>query len=176
MVIEALITLGIITVATVNTPIDNKTPQETKSITKNIDATKAVAPKAKPKKKAVKKVAKADPIKQQPTKDLVKKDPVKAEPAKQEPTNESTPAQQSNQSNFLYYILGLLTLGLIPAYFYFRNKNKGGTKIYSSDELKQSLQQTSQQFQSQSTPQSQPQSTEPTSQDPKSNTDDEVKK
>ena len=70
-------------------------------------------------KKVVKKVAKAGPVQKSPAKDLAK-----SEPAKQEPTNVSSPEQKTNQSNLLYYILGLLTLGLIPAYFYFRNKSR----------------------------------------------------
>ncbi len=51
MVIEALVALGIITIATVNTPVETKSPQEIKSVSTTIDANKAVKPKAKPKKK-----------------------------------------------------------------------------------------------------------------------------
>ncbi len=136
MVIEALIALGIITVATVNTPDVKKTAPEEKSVTTTLDPKKAVTPKAKPKKKVVKKVAKADPIQKSPVKDLAK-----SEPVKQEPTSVSSPEQKTTQSNLLYYFLGLLTLGLIPAYFYFRNKKPAEPKLYTSNELNQSLQQ-----------------------------------
>ncbi len=137
MVIEALIALGVITVVTVNTPDVKKTATEEKSVTTTLDPKKAVTPKAKPKKKVVEKVAKADPIQQSPAKDLAK-----SEPAKQEATNVSSPQQKTTQSNLLYYILGLLTLGLIPAYFYFRNKGKPAEpKLYTSDELNKTLQQ-----------------------------------
>ena len=41
-----------------------------------------------------------------------------------------------------FYILGFLTLGVVSAYFYFRKGSQTtGAKIYTSDELKQSLQQ-----------------------------------
>ena len=136
MVIEALIALGIITVANVNTPDVKKTAPEVKPVTTTLESEKAVTLKAKPKKKVVKKVAKAGPIQKSPAKDLAT-----AEPAKQEPTNVSSPEQKTNQSNLLYYILGLLTLGLIPAYFYFRNKKPAEPKLYTSNELNQPLQQ-----------------------------------
>lgn len=137
MVIEALIALGVITVVTVNTPDVKKTAPEVKSVTTTLEPAKVVTPKAKPKKKVVKKVAKADPIKQSPAKDLAK-----SEPAKPEATNVSSPQQKTTQSNLLYYILGLLTLGLIPAYFYFRNKEKPAEpKLYTSNELNKTLQQ-----------------------------------
>lgn len=137
MVIEALIALGVITVVTVNTPDVKKTAPEVKSVTTTLESAKVVTPKAKPKKKVVKKVAKADPIKQSPAKDLTK-----SEPAKPEATNVSSPQQKTTQSNLLYYILGLLTLGLIPAYFYFRNKEKPAEpKLYTSNELNKTLQQ-----------------------------------
>lgn len=137
MVIEALIALGVITVVTVNTPDVKKTAPEVKSVTTTLEQAKVVTPKAKPKKKVVKKVAKADPIKQSPAKDLAK-----SEPAKPEATNVSSPQQKTTQSNLLYYILGLLTLGLIPAYFYFRNKEKPAEpKLYTSNELNKTLQQ-----------------------------------
>ena len=136
MVIEALIALGVITVVTVNTPDVKKTAPEVKSVTTTLEPAKVVTPKAKPKKKVVKKVAKADPIQQSPAKDLAK-----SEPAKPEATNVSSPQQKTNQSNFLYYVLGLLTLGLIPAYFYFRNKKPAEPKLYTSNELNKTLQQ-----------------------------------
>ena len=137
MVIEALIALGVITVVTVNTPDVKKTAPEVKSVTTTLEPAKVVTPKAKPKKKVVKKVAKADPIQQTPAKDLAK-----SEPAKPEATNVSSPQQKTNQSNFLYYVLGLLTLGLISAYFYFRNKGKPAEpKLYTSNELNKTLQQ-----------------------------------
>ena len=137
MVIEALIALGVITVVTVNTPDVKKTAPEVKSVTTTLEPAKVVTPKAKPKKKVVKKVAKADPIKQSPPKDLAK-----SEPAKPEATNAISPQQKTTQSNLLYYILGLLTLGLIPAYFYFRNKGKPAEpKLYTSNELNKTLQQ-----------------------------------
>jgi hypothetical protein len=136
MVIEALIALGVITVVAVNTPDVKKTAPEVKSVTTTLEPAKVVTPKAKPKKKVVKKVAKADPIQQSPAKDLAK-----SEPAKPEATNVSSPQQKTNQSNFLYYVLGLLTLGLIPAYFYFRNKKPAEPKLYTSNELNKTLQQ-----------------------------------
>ena len=175
MVIEALIALGVITVVAVNMPSEIKAPQETKSITTSIDANKAVKPKAKPKKKkAVKKVAQKDPVKQQPSQELVKKETVKSEPAKLETVNLSSTEQKSNQSNLLYYILGFLTLGATAAYFYFRKKSQSSdAKIYTSDELKQSLQQDSDKFKYQpSTSSVEPQSQ--SSSDPKP--DDEGKK
>lgn len=151
MVIEALVALGIITIATVNTPVETKSPQEIKSVSTTIDANKAVKPKAKPKKKKAAKKVNADPAKQQPTKELAKKETVKSETVKPEPTpTVSSPEQKSNQSNLLYYILGFLTLGATAAYFYFRKKSQtADTKIYTSDELKQSLQQDSDKFKSQ---------------------------
>ena len=154
---EILIALGIAALTAVNAPVETKAPQEIKSTQTSVEVVQPVKPKAKPKKKAVKKVVKADPAKQQPSKESLKvdsnkqpatKETVKAEPVKKEPpATVSSPEQKSNQSNLLYYILGIITLGLVSAYFYFR---KGGqtadTKIYSSDELKQSLQQDSDKF------------------------------
>lgn len=135
MVIEALVALGIITVATVNTP-DVKQTAEVKSVTSTVEPVKAIKPKAKPKKKVVKKVAKVDPIKQQPSTNLVK-----SEPAKPESTTVSSPEQKTTQSNLLYYILGLLTLGITSAYFYFRNKRKNtDIKLHTSNELNKTLQ------------------------------------
>ena len=64
MVIEALVALGIITIATVNAPVETKSPQEIKSVSTTIDANKAVKPKAKPKKKKAAKKVNADPAKQ----------------------------------------------------------------------------------------------------------------
>lgn len=143
MVIEALLAFGIITIATVNAPVETKAPQEIKSVSTTIDANKAAKPKAKLKKKKVTEKVNADPAKQQPTKELAKKEIVKSEPTKPEPTpTVSSPEQKSNQSNLLYYILGFLTLGVVSAYFYFRKGSQTtGAKIYTSDELKQSLQQ-----------------------------------
>jgi hypothetical protein len=154
---EILIALGIAALVAVNAPVETKAPQEIKSTQTSVEVVQPVQPKAKPKKKAVKKVVKADPAKQQPSKESLKvdsnkqpatKETAKAEPVKKEPpATVSSPEQKSNQSNLLYYILGIITLGLVSAYFYFR---KGGqtadTKIYSSDELKQSLQQDSDKF------------------------------
>ncbi len=177
MVIEALIALGIITVATVNTP-DVKQTAEVKSVTSTVEPVKAIKPKAKPKKKVVKKVAKVDPIKQQPSTNLVK-----SEPAKPESTTVSSPEQKTTQSNLLYYILGFLTLAVVSAYFYFRKGSQAtDTKIYSSDELKQSLQQDTNKFKYQPTspetikePQ-QSSSSDQAPSDPKPNSDDDVKK
>ena len=183
MVIEALVALGIITIATVNAPVENKAPQEIKSITTSIDANKAVKPKAKPKKKKAVKKVNIDPAKQQPAKEIAKKETVKSESAKPEPTpTVSSPEQKSNQSNLFYYILGFLTLGATAAYFYFRKKSQTtDAKIYTSDELKQSLQQDTDKFKYQPPeqktiiePQSQPSSSDQTSADPKP--DDEGKK
>jgi len=144
MVIEALVALGIITVATVNTP-DVKQTSEVKSVTSTVEPVKAIKPKAKPKKKVVKKVAKVDSIKQQPSTNLVK-----SEPAKPESTTVSSPEQKTTQSNLLYYILGLLTLGITSAYFYFRNKGKNTEiKLHTSNELNKTLQQSTQQTSSQ---------------------------
>ena len=166
MVIEALVALGIIAIATVNAPVETKAPQEIKSVSTTIDSNKAVKPKAKPKKKKA-----------------AKKETVKSESAKPEPTpTVSSPEQKSNQSNLLYYILGFLTLGATAAYFYFRKKSQTtDAKIYTSDELKQSLQQDSDKFKYQPPeqktiiePQSQPSSSDQTPADPKP--DDEGKK
>ena len=177
MVIEALVVLGIITVATVNTP-DVKQTSEIKSVTSTVDPSKAIKPKAKPKKKVVKKVAKADAIKQQPSTNLVK-----SEPAKPELTTVSSPEQKTTQSNLLYYILGLLTLGITSAYFYFRKGSQTtDTKIYTSDELKQSLQQDTDKFKYQPpSPETikEPQQSSSSDQAPsdlKPNSDDDVKK
>lgn len=143
MVIEALVALGIITIVTVNAPVETKSPQEIKSVSTTIDANKTEKPKAKPKKKKAAKKVNANPVKQQTTKEIAKKENIKSEPAKPEPTSTvSSSDQKSNQSNFLYYILGFLTLGVTSAYFYFRKGSKArDAKIYTSDELKQSLQQ-----------------------------------
>ena len=175
MVIEALVALGIITIATVNAPVETKAPQEIKSVSTTIDVNKAVKPKTKTKKKKAAKKVNVDPAKQQPTKELAKKETVKSESAKPEPvTTVSSPEQKSNQSNLLYYILGFLTLGATAAYFYFRKKSQTtDAKIYTSDELKQSLQQDTDKFKYQpTTPSAEPQSQ--SSSDPK--TDDENKK
>ena len=153
MVIEALVALGIITVATVNTP-DVKQTAEVKSVTSTVEPVKAIKPKAKPKKKVVKKVAKVDPIKQQPSTNLVKSEPAKPEST----TTVSSPEQKTTQSNLLYYILGLLTLGITSAYFYFRNKGKNtDIKLHTSNELNKTLQQ----------PTEQPSSQNPTSEEVK---------
>ena len=177
MVIEALVALGIITVATVNTP-DVKQTAEVKSVTSTVEPVKATKPKAKPKKKVVKKVAKVDPIKQQPSTNLVK-----SEPAKPESTTVSSPEQKTTQSNLLYYILGFIIFGATAAYLYFRKGSKTtDTKIYTSDELKQSLQQDTDKFKYQppstetiKEPQQSSSSDQATS-DPKPNSDGDVKK
>ena len=190
---EILIALGIITLVAVNSPVETKAPQEIKSTTQtSVEVVQPVQPKAKPKKKAVKKVAKADPAKQQPSKETLKadsnkqpttKETAKAEPVKKEPpATVSSPEQKSNQSNLLYYILGFLTLGATAAYFYFRKKSQTtDAKIYSSAELKQSLQQDSDKFKYQPPepkttiePQSQTSSNDQPSTEPKP--DDESKK
>lgn len=221
---EALIAIIILALVTTNAPVDNKAPQEIKSISTSVEVVQPVKQKTKPKKQAAKKVAQSDPAKQQPAKETAKKETVKSEPAKvvqsnpakketvkpepakSEQMNVSAPAQKSNQSNLLYYILGFLTLGVVSAYFYFRKGSKAtDAKIYSSDELKQSLQQDADKFkytppdpqetirepqsqfsssdpiQSQS-PQAtvvepqQPSSSDQTSSDPKPNPEDEGKK
>ena len=177
MVIEALVALGIITVATVNTP-DVKQTAEVKSVTSTVEPVKATKPKAKPKKKVVKKVAKVDPIKQQPSTNLVK-----SEPAKPESTIVSSPEQKTTQSNLFYYILGFIIFGATAAYLYFRKGSKtSDTKIYTSDELKQSLQQDTDKFKYQppstetiKEPQQSSSSDQATS-DPKPNSDGDVKK
>jgi hypothetical protein len=190
---EILIALGIITLVAVNSPVETKAPQEIKSTTQaSVEVVQPVKPKIKPKKKAVKKVAKTDPAKQSQGKESLKadsnkqpatKETAKAEPVKKEPpATVSSPEQKSNQSNLLYYILGFLSLGATAAYFYFRKKSQTAeTKIYSSDELKQSLQQDSDKFKYQPPeqktiiePQSQTSSGDQTPTDPKS--DDEGKK
>ncbi|MCX7337595.1 MAG: hypothetical protein NTY78_05525 [Pelagibacterales bacterium] len=179
-VIIALVLMGL--VAT-NVSVDTKAPQEIKSVSTSIDANKAVKPNVKPKKKKAVKKVNVDPAKQQPAKELAKKETVKSEPVKPEPTpTVSLPEQKSKQSNLFYYILGFLTLGATAAYFYFRKKSQTtDTKIYTSDELKQSLQQDSDKFKYQPPeqktiiePQSQPSSSDQTSADPKP--DDESKK
>ena len=175
--IIALALLGL--VVTTYAPIDTKAPQEIKSAQTSVEVVQPVKPKQK---KVVKKVASTDQAKQQPTKELVKKETVKSEPTKPEATNISSPEQKTKQSNLLYYILGFITLGVVSAYFYFRKKSQTtDTKIYTSDELKQSLQQDSDKFKYQPPeqktiiePQSQPSSSDQTSADPKP--DDEGKK
>ena len=176
-VIIALVLLGL--VAT-NAPVDTKAPQEIKSVQTSVEVVQPVKPK---KKKVVKKVASTDQAKQQPTKELVKKETVKSEPTKPEATNISSPEQKTKQSNLLYYILGFLTLGATAAYFYFRKKSQSSdAKIYTSDELKQSLQQDTDKFKYQPpSPETirepqQSSSSEQTPSDPKPNSDDDVKK
>ena len=180
---EVIIALALMGLVATNVSVDTKAPQEIKSVSTSIDANKAVKPKAKPKKKKAVKKVNVDPAKQQPAKELAKKETVKSESAKPEPTpTVSSPEQKSNQSNLFYYILGFLTLGATAAYFYFRKKSQTtDTKIYTSDELKQSLQQDSDKFKYQPPeqktiiePQSQPSSSDQTSADPKP--DDEGKK
>ena len=176
-VIIALVLLGL--VAT-NAPVDTKAPQEIKSVQTSVEVVQPVKPK---KKKVVKKVASTDQAKQQPTKELVKKETVKSEPTKPEATNISSPEQKTKQSNLLYYILGFITLGAVSAYFYFRKGSQTtDTKIYSSDELKQSLQQDTDKFKYQPpSPETikEPQQSSSSDQapsDPKPNSDDDVKK
>jgi hypothetical protein len=175
---EILIVLGIISLLTVNAPVETKAPQEIKSSSTSVEVVQPVKPKAKPqKKKVAKKVVQADPAKQQITKEPVKKETAKAEPVKKEPpTTVSSPEQKSNQFNPLYYILGIITLGLVSAYFYFRKGSQtADTKVYTSDELKKSLKQESDKFkyqppdlttetQSQSSSDPSPASSEPQSQ------------
>ena len=180
---EVIIALALMGLVATNVSVDTKAPQEIKSVSTSIDANKAVKPNVKPKKKKAVKKVNVDPAKQQPAKELAKKETVKSEPAKPEPTpTVSLPEQKSNQSNLFYYILGFLTLGATAAYFYFRKKSQTtDTKIYTSDELKQSLQQDTDKFKYQPPeqktiiePQSQPSSSDQTSADPKP--DDEGKK
>ena len=180
---EVIIALALMGLVATNVSVDTKAPQEIKSVSTSIDANKAVKPNVKPKKKKAVKKVNVDPAKQQPAKELAKKETVKSEPAKLEPTpTVSSSEQKSNQSNLFYYILGFLTLGATAAYFYFRKKSlTTDTKIYTSDELKQSLQQDSDKFKYQPPeqktiiePQSQPSSSDQTSADPKP--DDESKK
>jgi len=180
---EVIIALALMGLVATNVSVDTKAPQEIKSVSTSIDANKAVKPNVKSKKKKAAKKAEAVPAKQQPAKELAKKETVKSEPVKPEPTpTVSLPEQKSNQSNLFYYILGFLTLGATAAYFYFRKKSQTtDTKIYTSDELKQSLQQDSDKFKYQPPeqktiiePQSQPSSSDQTSADPKP--DDEGKK
>ena len=180
---EVIIALALMGLVATNVSVDTKAPQEIKSVSTSIDANKAVKPNVKPKKKKAVKKVNVDPAKQQPAKELAKKETVKSESAKLEPTpTVSSSEQKSNQSNLFYYILGFLTLGATAAYFYFRKKSQTtDTKIYTSDELKQSLQQDSDKFKYQPPeqktiiePQSQPSSSDQTSADPKP--DDEGKK
>ena len=180
---EVIIATALLALVATNAPVETKPPQEIKSSSSSIEVTQPVKSKAKPKKKKAAKKVNLDPAKQQPTKELAKKETVKSESAKPEPPpTVSSPEQKSNQSNLLYYILGFLTLGAIAAYFYFRKKSQTAeTKIYTSDELKQSLQQDSDKFKYQPSeqktiiePQSQPSSSDQTPADPKP--DDEGKK
>ena len=145
---EVIIAIALLALVATNAPVENKPPQEIKSSSSSIEVTQPVKPKAKPKKKKAAKKVNVDPAKQQPTKELTKKETAKTEPAKKEPAATlSSPEQKSNQSNLLYYILGFLTLGATAAYFYFRKKSQtADAKIYTSDELKQSLQQDSDKF------------------------------
>lgn len=177
---EVIIALVLLGLAATNAPVDTKAPQEIKSVQTSVEVVQPVKPK---KKKVVKKVASTDQAKQQPTKELVKKETAKSEPTKPEATNISSPEQKTKQSNLLYYILGFITLGAVSAYFYFRKGSQTtDTKIYSSDELKQSLQQDTDKFKYQPpSPETirepqQSSSSEQTSSDPKPNSDDDVKK
>ncbi len=196
---EVIIAAALLALVATNAPVETKPPQEIKSSSSSIEVTQPVKPKAKPKKKKAAKKVNVDPAKQQPTKELTKKETAKTEPVKKEPAATlSSPEQKSNQSNLLYYILGFLTLGATAAYFYFRKKSQTtDAKIYTSDELKQSLQQDSDKFKYQPPepktiiepksetitepkpeniiePQSQPSSSDQTPADPKP--DDEGKK
>ena len=196
---EVIIAAALLALVATNAPVETKPPQEIKSSSSSIEVTQPVKPKAKPKKKKAAKKVNVDPAKQQPTKELAKKETAKTEPVKKEPAATlSSPEQKSNQSNLLYYILGFLTLGATAAYFYFRKKSQTtDAKIYTSDELKQSLQQDSDKFKYQPPepktiiepkpetitepkpeniiePQSQPSSSDQTPADPKP--DDEGKK
>ena len=172
---EVIIALALMGLVATNVSVDTKAPQEIKSVSTSIDANKAVKPNVKPKKKKAVKKVNVDPAKQQPAKELAKKETVKSEPAKPEPTpTVSSPEQKSNKSNLFYYILGFLTLGATAAYFYFRKKSlTTDAKIYTSDELKQSLQQDLDKFKSQP-PISSAESQSQSSSDPKP--DDESKK
>jgi hypothetical protein len=145
---EVIIAAALLALVATNAPVETKPPQEIKSSSSSIEVTQPVKPKAKPKKKKAAKKVNVDPAKQQPTKELTNKETAKTEPVKKEPAATlSSPEQKSNQSNLLYYILGFLTLGAIAAYFYFRKKSQTtDAKIYTSDELKQSLQQDSDKF------------------------------
>ena len=196
---EVIIAAALLALVATNAPVETKPPQEIKSSSTSIEVTQPVKPKAKPKKKKAAKKVNADLAKQQPTKELTKKEIAKTEPVKKEPAATlSSPEQKTKQSNLLYYILGFLTLGATAAYFYFRKKSQtADTKIYTSDELKQSLQQDSDKFKYQPPepktiiepksetitepkpeniiePQSQPSSSDQTPADPKP--DDEGKK
>ena len=180
---EVIIAIALLALVATNAPVENKPPQEIKSSSSSIEVTQPVKPKAKPKKKKAAKKVNVDPAKQQPAKELAKKETAKTEPVKKEPAATlSSPEQKSNQSNLLYYILGFLTLGATAAYFYFRKKSQTtDAKIYSSDELKQSLQQDSDKFKYQPPepkttiePQSQISSNDQPSTEPKP--DDESKK
>ena len=196
---EVIIAAALLALVATNAPVETKPPQEIKSSSSSIEVTQPVKPKAKPKKKKAAKKVNVDPAKQQPTKELTNKETAKTEPVKKEPAATlSSPEQKSNQSNLLYYILGFLTLGATAAYFYFRKKSQtADAKIYTSDELKQSLQQDSDKFKYQPPepktiiepkpetitepkpeniiePQSQPSSSDQTPADPKP--DDEGKK
>ena len=145
---EVIIAAALLVLVATNAPVETKPPQEIKSSSSSIEVTQPVKPKAKPNKKKAAKKVNVDPAKQQPAKELTKKETAKTEPAKKEPAATlSSPEQKSNQSNLLYYILGFLTLGATAAYFYFRKKSQtADAKIYTSDELKQSLQQDSDKF------------------------------
>ena len=180
---EVIIAIALLALVATNAPVETKPPQEIKSSSSSIEVIQPVKPKAKPKKKKAAKKVNADPAKQQPTKELTKKEIAKTEPVKKEPAATlSSPEQKTKQSNLLYYILGFLTLGATAAYFYFRKKSQTtDAKIYTSDELKQSLQQDSDKFKYQPPepktiiePQLQPTSSDQTPADPKP--DDEGKK
>ena len=180
---EVIIAAALLELVATNAQVETKPPQEIKSSSSSIEVAQPVKPKAKPKKKKAAKKVNADPAKQQPTKELTKKETAKTEPVKKEPAATlSSPEQKTKQSNLLYYILGFLTLGATAAYFYFRKKSQTtDAKIYTSDELKQSLQQDSDKFKYQPPepktiiePQSQPTSSDQTPADPKP--DDEGKK
>ena len=196
---EVIIAAALLALVATNAQVETKPPQEIKSSSSSIEVAQPVKPKAKPKKKKAAKKVNADPAKQQPAKELTNKETAKTEPVKKEPAATlSSPEQKTKQSNLLYYILGFLTLGATAAYFYFRKRSQTAeTKIYTSDELKQSLQQDSDKFKYQPPepktiiepkpetitepkpeniiePQSQPSSSDQTPADPKP--DDEGKK
>ena len=172
---EVIIAAALLALVATNAQVETKPPQEIKSSSSSIEVAQPVKPKAKPKKKKAAKKVNADPAKQQPAKELTNKETAKTEPVKKEPAATlSSPEQKTKQSNLLYYILGFLTLGATAAYFYFRKRSQtADTKIYTSDELKQSLQQDLDKFKSQP-PISSAESQSQSSSDPKP--DDESKK
>jgi len=177
-------------------PVVSTTNQQVTSVATTPSPT-IVTPPAKPKPQAVK--PKPATQKRQTSQDTAQSAPLKTELKKQEAPKVSAPPEKPTATptetkfrlsdipyTFIFGILFLLLL--IPAYFYFRNKNRfTDKKVYASDELKRQERQSYEQAESKpevqpspineikSDPQPQS-STEEVKSETKPNTDEEVKK